>query len=93
MSDIVEALTEVVGRDAVSSGDAISDDYTHDEALTAFAQRPLAVVRPGRHRGGRARREARGRARRSRHGARFGHRVSPARAFPSTAASSCRSSG
>src|ERR1700704_3588557 len=45
MSDIVEALTDAVGRDGVSSGDAISDDYTHDEALTAFAQRPLAVVR------------------------------------------------
>jgi glycolate oxidase len=46
MSDIVEALSDVVGRDAVTSGDAISDDYTHDEALTAFAQRPVAVVRP-----------------------------------------------
>src|SRR6202795_1874459 len=46
MSDIVEALTDVVGRDNVSSGDAISDDYTHDEALTAFAMHPLAVVRP-----------------------------------------------
>ena len=46
MSDIVEALTDLVGPDAVSVGDAISDDYTHDEALTATAQRPLAVVRP-----------------------------------------------
>jgi glycolate oxidase len=47
MSDIVEALIDVVGRDAVSTGDAISEDYTHDEALTALAQRPVAVVRPG----------------------------------------------
>jgi glycolate oxidase len=47
MSDIVEALIEAVGRDAVSTGDAISDDYTHDEALTAHAAHPLAVVRPG----------------------------------------------
>jgi glycolate oxidase len=46
MSDLVEALTEIVGRDAVSSGDAISDDYTHDEALTATARQPLVVVRP-----------------------------------------------
>jgi glycolate oxidase len=47
MSDIVEALTEVVGSSAVSTGESIDDDYTHDEALTAIAQRPLAVVRPG----------------------------------------------
>jgi glycolate oxidase len=47
MSDIVEALTDVVGAAEVSTGDAIDDDYTHDEALTAIAQRPLAVVRPG----------------------------------------------
>lgn len=47
MSDIVEALTDVVGSAAVSTGEAIPDDYTHDEALTAIAQRPLAVVRPG----------------------------------------------
>ena len=46
MSDIVEALAEVVGAAALSSGEAIADDYTHDEALTAIPQRPLAVVRP-----------------------------------------------
>jgi glycolate oxidase len=46
MSDIVEALVEVVGVAAVSAGDAIHDDYTHDEALTASPQRPLAVVWP-----------------------------------------------
>ena len=46
MSDIVEALVEVVGAAAVSAGEAIHDDYTHDEALTAIPQRPLAVVRP-----------------------------------------------
>ena len=74
MSDIVEALTEVVGRAAVSTGDAIHDDYTHDEALTATAQRPLAVVRPANDRRGRARRRARGRGRRAAHGARLGHR-------------------
>ena len=47
MSDIVEAITEVVGSAAVSTGEAIHDDYTHDEALTATARRPIAVVRPG----------------------------------------------
>ncbi len=46
MSDIVEALTEIVGVAGVSVGDTIHDDYAHDEALTAVAQRPLAVVRP-----------------------------------------------
>ena len=46
MSDIVEALTDVVGPGAISTGEAIHDDYSHDEALTATAQRPLAVVRP-----------------------------------------------
>jgi glycolate oxidase len=46
MSDIVEALTDVVGPGAVSAGEAIHDDFTHDEALTAIARRPLAVVRP-----------------------------------------------
>ncbi|MDQ1510163.1 MAG: glycolate oxidase [Actinomycetota bacterium] len=40
-------ITDVVGSAAVSAGDAIHDDYTRDEALTAIAQRPLAVVRPG----------------------------------------------
>jgi glycolate oxidase len=39
-------VTEIVGAAHVLTGDAISDDYTHDEALTATAQRPLAVVRP-----------------------------------------------
>jgi glycolate oxidase len=46
MSDIVEMLTDVVGEGAISSGDAVSDDYAHDEALTAVGQRPLAVVWP-----------------------------------------------
>jgi glycolate dehydrogenase FAD-linked subunit len=46
MSDIVEALIEIVGPAAVSAGEAINDDDTHDEALTATARRPLAVVRP-----------------------------------------------
>ena len=43
---IVDALTEVVGAAAMSTGDDVGDDYTHDEALTAHPHRPLAVVRP-----------------------------------------------
>ena len=39
-------LARVVGEAHVLTGEAIADDYTHDEALTATPQRPLAVVRP-----------------------------------------------
>jgi glycolate oxidase len=46
MADLT-ALDDLVGQAHVLTGDAIGDDYTHDEALTAAAQRPLAVVRPG----------------------------------------------
>jgi glycolate oxidase len=42
----VSALAGIVGAEHVLTGDAIGDDYTHDEALTAAPQRPLAVVRP-----------------------------------------------
>jgi glycolate oxidase len=45
-SDPGVALAGILGDGQVLTGDAISDDYTHDEALTAAAQRPLAVVRP-----------------------------------------------
>ena len=44
--DIEAALTAFVGADHVLTGDAIADDYTRDEALTATAHRPLALVRP-----------------------------------------------
>jgi glycolate oxidase len=46
VSDIAEALAEIVGPQHVLSGDAISDDYAHDEALTATPVLPLCVVRP-----------------------------------------------
>ena len=63
MADLL-ALEDIVGAGHVLTGDAISDDYTHDEALTATPQVPLAVVRPGRHRpGGRGRRAGRRRTR------------------------------
>jgi glycolate oxidase len=42
----VSELASIVGEAHLLTGDAISDDYTHDEALTAEARPPLAVVRP-----------------------------------------------
>jgi glycolate oxidase len=46
MSDFNAVLREIVGEEHVLLGDAIGDDYAHDEALSAHAQKPLAVVRP-----------------------------------------------
>jgi glycolate oxidase len=46
MGDLESRLAEIVGARHVMTGDAIADDYTHDEALTARPVRPLAVVRP-----------------------------------------------
>jgi glycolate oxidase len=46
MAEIVDLLTDVVGAGNVLAGDAVSADYGHDEALTATASVPLAVVRP-----------------------------------------------
>ncbi|MET0729050.1 MAG: FAD-binding oxidoreductase [Acidimicrobiales bacterium] len=45
MTDVAP-LAGIVGDTHLLTGDAISDDYTHDEVLTTAAQRPLAVVRP-----------------------------------------------
>ena len=44
--DAGTALAALVGADHVLTGDAISEDHTKDEALTATACRPLAVVLP-----------------------------------------------
>ncbi|MEX2395321.1 MAG: FAD-binding oxidoreductase [Actinomycetota bacterium] len=46
MAVIGALLGEIVGPSNVFVEDKISDDYTHDEALTATPQRPLAVVLP-----------------------------------------------
>src|SRR5690349_21300484 len=45
-TDIVERLIEGLGPSNVLVGDAISDDYTHDEALSAEPHAPDVVVRP-----------------------------------------------
>jgi glycolate oxidase len=46
MSDITQILQEIVGSEHVLVGEAIGDDYAHDEALSARPQKPVAVVRP-----------------------------------------------
>ena len=46
MADIAARLGEIVGAGHVLSGDAIGEDYTHDETLTAEPTRPAHVVRP-----------------------------------------------
>jgi glycolate oxidase len=50
MADVVtdtgSRLGEIVGTEHVLSGDAIGEDYTHDETLTAEPTRPAHVVRP-----------------------------------------------
>jgi glycolate oxidase len=47
MGDLVTALADIVGASNVTTGDAIAEDLTHDEAITATAVVPAAVVRPG----------------------------------------------
>ena len=48
MADLEGATVRIVGcRGIVDFGDAIGDDYTHDEALTGSPVQPLAVARPG----------------------------------------------
>jgi glycolate oxidase len=46
MADLASALADVVGPGHVLTGGEISDDYGHDEALTAVSQRPAFVARP-----------------------------------------------
>jgi glycolate oxidase len=46
MADLASALADVVGPGHVLTGEEISDDYGHDEALTAVSQRPAFVARP-----------------------------------------------
>ncbi len=51
MADLEARLLDVLDRPQLAFGDAIGDDYTHDEALTGAAVRPLAVVSARIHRG------------------------------------------
>jgi glycolate oxidase len=46
MDGLIASLTELLGPENVATGEAVSDDYAHDEALSAPPCKPLAVVRP-----------------------------------------------
>jgi glycolate oxidase len=46
MADIERLLQEIVGAAHVLTGESISEDYTHDEALTATPVKPDYLVRP-----------------------------------------------
>ena len=46
MSSLGASLMDVMGGENVIGSDALSDDYAHDEALSAEPRVPLAVVRP-----------------------------------------------
>ena len=47
MPELLEQLCKAVGESHVVAGAAVSEDYTHDEALTSVPVTPLAVVLPG----------------------------------------------
>lgn len=47
MVDLAEALRGTVPDEHLLVGDAVNEDYGHDEALTATPVAPAAVVRPG----------------------------------------------
>ena len=46
VTDLYERLVDRLGPEQVLTGNAISDDYGHDEALTATHRLPDVVVRP-----------------------------------------------
>jgi len=47
-AEIAQFFAAVVGAERVLVGDAINDDYGHDEALSAKPERPAAVLRRAR---------------------------------------------
>jgi glycolate oxidase len=46
MADVAALLEDVVGAGNLLTGDAVGDDYGHDEALTATPETPGFVARP-----------------------------------------------
>ena len=46
MDNLIDLLADIVTAEHVLTGDAIDEDYTHDEALTVEPHDPQAVVRP-----------------------------------------------
>ncbi|HEX9694685.1 MAG TPA: FAD-binding oxidoreductase [Actinomycetota bacterium] len=47
MSDVAEALQQILPAEHVLAGDDITEDYTRDETLSYEAGTPAVVVRPG----------------------------------------------
>lgn len=47
MTDLAQKLAEVTGDENVLVGDAINEDFSHDESLASVPQMPALVVRPG----------------------------------------------
>ncbi|HEY6473031.1 MAG TPA: FAD-linked oxidase C-terminal domain-containing protein [Acidimicrobiales bacterium] len=47
MSDVLEQLRKAVGESHVRVGEAVHEDYTHDETLSVSPVVPLALVLPG----------------------------------------------
>src|SRR5262249_11353805 len=46
MSDMTARFAEIVGNHNLLTGDAIPDDYSHDEVLTTAPQKPAYVAKP-----------------------------------------------
>jgi len=46
MDSLIDLLADIVGAEQVLTGDAIGEEYTHDEALTVEPCDPQAVVKP-----------------------------------------------
>ena len=46
MTSLLDQLSALLPADRVVAGDSVSEDYTHDEALTGTPGRPDALVRP-----------------------------------------------
>src|ERR1700758_1111014 len=46
MSDMTARFVEIVGTHNLLTGDAIPDDYSHDEVLTTAPQKPAYVAKP-----------------------------------------------
>ena len=46
MGDVAKQLAEIVGDKNLLTGDAVSEDYAHDEALGATPQKPAFVAKP-----------------------------------------------
>ncbi|WP_199432409.1 FAD-binding oxidoreductase [Qaidamihabitans albus] len=47
MGNVAQRLAEIVGENHVLTGEQITDDYAHDEALEGPPHKPRYVVRPG----------------------------------------------